>query len=544
LLTRGNSRLHDQTWIALAFLVVGLLIAREIGGRIVLGDVGFFEVAALAVAGGAAIISILRNWRVGFVFFNVALLFEDLIRKYMGNGPYLFFGKDIVAAMIYLCLFVAIRHGREKRFRPPFLLWFPLSLFVWLVALQIFNPNSPSILYGILGFKLDFFYIPMLLVGYALIRNGDDLRKFLIGNAALAIVIAGVGIGQAIVGNGFLNPGNLPIELAETANLEKVAPLSGLVFSLPNSVFVSPGRLALYLTLAATLGIGTAGYLLLSPPRTGNRKIAFASIGIVTAATVFSGSRTAVIFVFSTAVVMVFGLLWGAPWNSRRVHKIVKAITWSLVIVGFGLGLAVLLYPAEIGARVAFYAETLNPFSAASAIGYRGVTYPIQNLATAFDDENWLFGNGAGTASLGLQYVAGLLHSNYRGKWTEAGWGQLMLELGILGPVLWITWSSAMMYCCWRVVRRLRQTPLFPVAFAIVWFVFLLLFPMTFGGTSAFQSYINNAFLWLLVGVLFRLPEIAAIPEEAAAAPARRRGLPFWKPRVRTRRLFQPQPNI
>jgi hypothetical protein len=543
LLTRGESRLHDQTWITLAFLVIGLLLAWEIAGKIASDDVTFLDEAAIALAGCAAVVSILRNWRIGFCFFNVALLFEDLLRKYMGNGPALFFGKDILAGIIYLCLLFAIGRGTERRFRPPFLLWFPVSLFAWLAALQIFNPNSPSMLYGLLGFKLDFFYVPMMFVGYALIRNRKDLRRFLVGNAALAIMISAVAIIQAIVGNGFLNPGNLPVELLDTANLEKVAPISGLVFSLPNSVFVSPGRLALYLTLAVTLGIGTAGYLLLSAA--GSRKTVFASIGVVAAAALFSGSRTGVIFVFSTVLVMGMGLLWGAPWRAQRVHKIFKAISWSLAIITIGLSLAVLLYPTEIGSRVAFYAETLNPFSSASAIGFRGISYPMQNLSTAFDDPNWLLGNGTGTASLGLQYVTKLLHSSYRGKWTEEGYGQLMLEMGILAPILWIIWSSCLLYGCWKITRRLRQTSLFPVAFSIIWFAFLLLFPMTFGGTSAYQNYINNAFLWLLVGILYRLPEIAAMPEDSTPPPqTRRKPFQFWKAAVRRRpRHFQQQPN-
>src|SRR5581483_10211088 len=141
----------------------------------------------------------------------------------------------------------------------------------------------------------------------------------------------------------------------------------------------------------------------------------------------------------------------------------------------------------------------LNPFSSASALQYRAFTYPFQNLKTAFDDENWLFGNGTGTASLGLQYVAMLLHSPYRGKWTESGWGEMILEMGILSPVLWVIWSSTLLWCCWKVVRSLRQAAVFPLAFAITWFAFTLLLPMSYGGLSAFQNYVNNAFLWLLI---------------------------------------------
>jgi hypothetical protein len=366
----------------------------------------------------------------------------------------------------------------------------------------------------------------MMFVGYALLRNAGDLRKFLVGNAVLALAICGVAIAQAVLGNSFLNPSNVAPELADSVNLEKVAPISGLIFSLPTSVFVSPGRLAMYLTLAATLCIGTAGYLLLSAK--GHRTIVFAAVGAIATATLFSGSRTSVIFVVFTAIVLTLGLLWGAPWRSRRVHRILTAIVCSIAIIVIGLSLAVLVYPAQVGSRVAFYAETLNPFSTAYAAKYRGVTYPLENLSTAFDDENWLFGNGIGTASLGLQYVARLLNSSYHGKWTESGWGELILEMGIMAPVLWIIWSGTLLYCSWGITRRLRQTAFFPIAFSIVWFEFLLLWPMTFGGTSGFQNYVNNVFLWLLVGMLFRLPRIAATPEVVPAQiPRRQRGLRF-----------------
>lgn len=538
MLTRDIRTVHYQFWITFALFIAGLVLAREVAGSIVAGDFGFLETIVVGAVACIAAISILRNWRLGFCFFNVWLLFEDFVRKYMGNGTALFFGKDALAALIYICLLSALARHKEERFRPPFLLWFPLSLFVWLGALQIFNPSSPSILYGLLGFKLDFFYVPMMFVGYALIRNREDLQKFLVGNAALAIAIAAVGMIQAVIGNSFFNPGSLPPELIDAANFEKVAPISGQVLTLPNSIFVSPGRFAYYLMLAATLNIGTVGYLLLSSK--GQRKIVFVSIGAIAAATLFSGSRTAVIFVALTAIVVSAGLLWGASGEAGMLRKIFKIVGWSAAIVVFGLSLAATIYPEAVGSRVAFYVETLSPFSSASALHFRGVAYPLQNLQTAFDDPHWLLGNGIGTASLGLQYVAKLLHSSYRGIWTESGWGQLILEMGIIAPVLWVFWSACLLYSSWNVARRFRRTPFFPIAFAIMWFLFMLLIPLTFGGTSAYQNYVNNAFLWLLVGILFKLPLIAATPEESARAAPIGRRIRGWTLGRLSRRAPQP----
>lgn len=95
--------------------------------------------------------------------------------------------------------------------------------------------------------------------------------------------------------------------------------------------------------------------------------------------------------------------------------------------------------------------------------------------------------------------------------WVEEGYGVLIVEMGIIAPFLWILWTASLLYYSWGVVRRLRQTRLFPIAFAIILFAFLLLYPITFSGLSAYQNYVCNIYLWLLVGILFRLPEVQSV---------------------------------
>src|SRR6202044_2099 len=238
-------------------------------------------------------ITILRKWRSGVYLFLIWMLFEDLFRKYMGSGLALFFGKGILVALVYASLFATIRRGREKRFRAPFSLF--LGFFFLLGVVQVFNPNSPHLLYGLLGFKTYFYYIPLMYVGYALIRCDEDLRKFLVVNVALSALIAALGIVQAILGNSFLNPTKLAPELQDLGNLEKSTPLSGQLFSLPDSVFVSSARFDFFLILAFILAFGAGGYLLLANWRGGG--IFFPSIGIIGVATLLCGSRCAVMFV-------------------------------------------------------------------------------------------------------------------------------------------------------------------------------------------------------------------------------------------------------
>jgi len=59
------------------------------------------------------------------------------------------------------------------------------------------------------------------------------------------------------------------------------------------------------------------------------------------------------------------------------------------------------------------------------------------------------------------------------------------------------------------------------IAVVILWYAFILLYPLIYGGLTACQNYINNAYLWLLVGLLFRLPQLQAMDPGLAAVPSR-----------------------
>lgn len=505
--------LRNQALIGFALFAAGIWGAYQVGGKIVAGDVQAIVFAALGFGACVVGFTILRNWRAGFYLFIVWLLFEDLARKYMGNNLALFFGKDVLAALVYVALFVDIRRGREKTFRPPFLL--PLAIFIWLGAVQIFNQNSPHILFGLLGFKVYFFYIPLMWVGYALIRSDSELRKFLLVNAGLAIVISGIGITQAIVGNSFMNPRVLAPELQELGDLNKMTPLTNQVFNLPDSVFVSSSRFAWFLIMAFIIVLGAAGYLLLRGSE--GRKIIFPAVGILGGAALFSGSRGAVVYVAASLLVLTVGFLWGAPWRWGQAHRLVKAIRRSFVVGALAIAIILLVFPEQAGSRIAFYTETLLPSSSAYAVGTRSWDYPVINLLSVFGEPNWILGNGIGIASLGAQYVAKLVHQPLPGLWVEEGYGVLIIELGIIAPFLWFLWTGSLLYFCWKIVRQLRETRFFPIAFAIFWYAFLLLYPLTYAGLAPYQNYICNAYLWLLVGILFRLPDVLANPSARVA---------------------------
>ena len=202
--------------------------------------------AAVSIAITLAIIALaaLNNWRVGVLLFIPWLLFEDLSRKYLGNGFILFFGKDVLAGITYVSLWRAKRRGEVAWFRPSFLT--PLALFFCLALIQVFNTWTPSVLYGFLGLKLYFYYCPLMFAGYALIRHEKDLEQLLVFNLALGLLIAVLGIIQSIVGLKFLNPAALAPELEALGNLTRYSPMTHEAVPQPTSVFVSSGRFASY----------------------------------------------------------------------------------------------------------------------------------------------------------------------------------------------------------------------------------------------------------------------------------------------------------
>jgi hypothetical protein len=513
--------LRNQALIGFALFAVAIWGAYQAARKILSQDEQTLLFVLVGFAGCCVAVSILRNWRVGLYWFLGWMMFEDLARKFMGNNLVLFFGKDILAGLVYIALFAAIRARKEKMFRPPFMIF--LSLFFWLGVLQVFNQYSPSIWFGLLGIKTYFYYIPLMYVGYAFARSDEDLRKFLSWNMILFGVVAALGIAQAILGNGFLNPTTLAPELQDLGDLQKSTPISNQSFNLPDSVFVSAGRYSLFLILAVIIALGTSGFLLLYSKK--GRTLAYLVAGSLGAAALLSGSRTALLYVFGSAMLLPMGFLWGAPWKQRQAHRMVKAIRWSGALFVFGLFIFFAAFPDAMGSRLAYYTETLLPSSSGYELSYRSWDYPIQNLMAAFTLPNWAVGNGIGTASLGGQYVAKLTGKQAPITWVEEGYGNLIVEMGALAPILWFLWTGALMWFSWKIVRQLRQTRHFPLALAIFWFAFILLYPLTYVNLNAYQNYTCNAYLWLLVGVLFRLPELeGAVPTGVLMGASQSRG--------------------
>jgi hypothetical protein len=460
-----------QAWLSAGLLVLALCSAWMIGGMISAQDDASVGYVAIAIAMSVIAVSILNNWRTGFYIFLSWLLFEDLIRKFMGNNMAIYFAKDVLVLITYLSYFAAARRGRAVVFRFPFLVF--LIMFFWLGVLQCFNPGSPSFLYSLLGLKLYFLYIPLAFVGYSLIRTEKDLQTFLSSIMGLAGLVSLLGILQSIIGPSFLNPTILAPDIRDLSTLYRYSPESHQLLYQPNSVFVSTGRFDSYLLVNWILGLGIAAFLLLRRLR--GRAIIFSGVALIAVALVMCGGRGILVYAIASAIVLAIGFMWGAPWRLGQAHKLIKTIWRTALVGGLSILLIASLFPEEIGARWAYYAETMLPNSPTEQLTDRVQTYPIQEFEKAIEQGGWVFGHGIGTASLGVQYVSRWLGQRPPAIGVESGFGNILLEYGLLGLILWFVWTAALLISVWRIVRKVRQTAYFRVAFAFFCCAFLLL---------------------------------------------------------------------
>jgi len=208
----------------------------------------------------------------------------------------------------------------------------------------------------------------------------------------------------------------------------------------------------------------------------------------VAVGSLMAASRGVFMWNLLTMVVFIPAILWGGSWRPEDLARFIRIVLRTTICVALALIILAVQFPKELGSRLAIYSETLSPYSSASELGNRSLDYPLQNFLAAFNYARWPYGYGLGTSSLGGQYVTRLLHVPPMNVGVENGYGQLLIEIGIVGLLLWILLAFRITLCAWRAVKQLKGTPWFPLGFGIFWFVFLIVFPMSFYGFIAYFS--------------------------------------------------------
>src|SRR5262249_28789364 len=102
-------------------LVIGAFGAYELAQYVINDDITGLVYVALCAIGGVIVLTILNNWRNGVYLFLAWLLFEDFVRKFLGNNMAIYFAKDFLVLVVYISFFTAYRRKEATFYRPPFL---------------------------------------------------------------------------------------------------------------------------------------------------------------------------------------------------------------------------------------------------------------------------------------------------------------------------------------------------------------------------------------------------------------------------------------
>ena len=129
-------------------------------------------------------------WKKIFPLFFLYAIVDGFVSNLLFPAKMPLLYKDFLLIFVYFIFIMNenVRHNlAELRYWMGTTVWHFGMAFMFLAILQIFNPTSPGLVLGLLGFKVLFLYWPLALLGYAYITNLDSLLKFL-----TIIVIASV----------------------------------------------------------------------------------------------------------------------------------------------------------------------------------------------------------------------------------------------------------------------------------------------------------------------------------------------------------------
>jgi hypothetical protein len=422
---------------------------------------------------------IILFWRMGVYMFMGYVVVEGFLVNYFYQVPALNLVKDVFVSLLFLTVAVMliIRH------RAPFprLGWvLPFAGFALVYTAQIFNPNLPTILVGLVGIRVTLFYFLLTPVAYWFFDSTERVVKFFLFMVALSIPVSAFGIVQYFKGPAWMmsiSPGfERAVFFAWTTDSGGVTSGAFRTFS----TFVHTGGFSLYLALMMLVTAALWGLFRVSWQR---------------------------MVIGAILLLQFFALL---PTGSRGAFLqfiLCVCIWWFFQRGSMRLAPALLLLP------IFFYAATLllgtgflDRFSTLldpTVVRERNVPL-ISGWLEESMKTDWA-GLGAGIASTASRHVA---ETALDIGVVENGLAKMRIEAGIPGLILYVIFLVSFLFSCARQAFRVPDPRVRWFATPVAAFVVLnvLLTPV---GTP-FDISPTNVYLWFFAGFLGRATTLSS----------------------------------
>lgn len=474
----------------------------------------------IVLAGLAAGVWSIRRWRSAVQAAMVLVILEGAIRKWLvpGAQDLVYFAKDVFLLGAYIGWF---QQRARLRYRPPALplLWGALGFAAMLGLLQVFNPNLPNLLVGLLGFKAYFFYVPLIWLIPVTFRTDAEIGTALRRYNLLAIPVGLLAVAQ------FLSPPSSPLNTYARPGSEAAAYIATFGSSDHVRVTATFSFISGYTAYLLTMAILLLVWLGATRWNLRGNLLLYGAFGITLLGMLMTGSRG--------PVVLLLGLLPFYWWLGVMREK-GGGGTMGRLVLGSTLVLALVGWLGQ-DAIAAFYGRALGVGDVPSR-----VTTPFQAPLLLLPEAG-LIGLGIGsTHQTAAAVTPGIPpYAWLRGLMIEAETGRVMLELGAIGFTIFYLIRIGLILFAFTQIFRLRTR--FHRALAVGSFLYLL---GTLPGSIVFDL-TSGIYYWTFVGLLFlamRLDQeaIRAATAARAASPSPEpaggpQPLPVSVPHARTR---------
>lgn len=391
--------------------------------------------------------------------------------------------RDVLVIAIAAGALLRSMQTRQRIFLPP-LGGFVLA-FSAVVLIELANPSARGLTASLAGVRPHLEFVPLFFLGYAFVRTESQIRK------ALFVLVFCAAVGGVV---SYIQSTLTPEQLAGWGPGYRERILGTGVFSGAGRVasdgvntVVRPFGLGSDAGSGAALAAlalpGLAALLLAAKGRV-RWAIAPLSIGVGLAVAT-SGSRAALVTVFVSIV--AFGLIAAASKNALKA------------VVGIAIGVA-LIYAAfaQLGPDNASTerAQSITP------------TKALSTFNTERGDSVRAFGGLVTDHPLGVGLGTVGPASRVQPRAPEAGaalnaeteWNFLIVEVGIAGLVIYVTFLLRLMWLAVTRIRRVADPALRLFLAALAAPIFTMLIAGFSGPTTA--SVPSAPFLWLVSGVL------------------------------------------
>jgi hypothetical protein len=469
--------------------------------------------AGSAVVFAAALAVGLRSWRLALVgllvYIPVSGIAIDAAYGHRLERGVALLAKDFLFVLPAYAGFLRWAWKRQERISFPAA---PVTLLLALAAIvvaQSFNPNLPKPLIALIGIKVWLFYVPLLFLGYHLVRTRDELYRLFGLMALLALVPAVLGLVEAaLIYGGHANDVYRAYGSAAGAVTQKYVgfalPGGGQLRRIP-STFSSFYQY--YLFLAVMLAVAYASW---RGRRLALRQnvVAAAIWLVLLAASFLTGVRAAFIMTpFLFAVVLA---LEGRRAMRFAVRWLVPGAAVVLAAVTFVPGSHLLAVWSDVGhvGRQEFWDVIVASSREAVHLTTFGLGTGIDSIAARYaysNDDAW------------QAFIFPLL-----GRWHESWYVKTWLELGVIGLAVVLALFATIVIRGVRAHLTLRDPGLRIASAALL---SVVIWSMVYAAKSQYLDLDPlNVYFWLFAGMLFKVPVLAQREpvQEDPAPPARR----------------------